>query len=305
VGTQNIRTATRAFWRSILILLASVTLAGGLLSAGAAQPSYAARQPLRQLDWLTVLKNDPAVTFDPDAFHMPGSNAPYVSVPARQGPEGTLGGYALIDDVIFADLDGDGAEEAIVLIDSGGTGGLLGFLLYREADPAPKLVLARSGYKIGVTIEGNRVGISEPNYVGFEPNCCPSAVTRTSTTLQGDQLVPVTTEVEPNDVQDVTVWAFYQAVTERRYEDAYDFYSPAFQSSNPFAQWKAGYANTQSIEVETSAGRTPSEVQIMLTSTDTRPGGGTVTRTFKGTWTLIWSGERQRWLLDKASIQAA
>jgi hypothetical protein len=227
-----------------------------------------------------------------------------VSVASRQGPEGTLGGYALVDDVIFADLDGDGAEEAIVLIDSGGTGGLLGFLLYREADPAPKLVLARSGYKLGVTIEGNRAVISEPNYVGFEPNCCPSSITRTSTTLQGDQLVPVTTEVEPNDVQEPTVWAFYQAIAERRYEDAYDFYSPAFQAANPFAQWKAGYASTQRIEVETSAGRTPSEVQILLTTTDTRPGGETVTRKFKGTWTLIWSGERQRWLLDKASIQA-
>ena len=303
--THIIRTDTRAVWRSILMLLAAVTLAGSLLDTGRAQQASAERQPLRQLDWLAVLKNDPTVTFDPDAFQVPGKNAPYVSVASRQGPDGTLGGYALVDDVIFADLDGDGAEEAIVLIDSGGTGGLLGFLLYREADPAPKLVLARSGYKIGVTIEGNRAVISEPNYVGFEPNCCPSSITRTSTTLQGDQLVPVTTEVEPNDVQEPTVWAFYQAITERRYEDAYDFYSPAFQAANPFAQWKAGYANTQSIEVETSAGRRPSEVQILLTATDTRPGGGTVTRTFKGTWTLIWSGERQRWLLDKASIQAA
>ena len=303
--TLIIRTDTRAVWRGILMLLAAVTLAGGLLGTGGTHPVSAARQPLRQLDWLAVLKNDPAVTFDPDAFQVPGKNAPYVGVASRQGPDGTLGGYALVDDVIFADLDGDGAEEAIVLIDSGGTAGLLGFLLYREADPAPRLVLARSGYKLGVTIEGNRAVISEPNYVGFEPNCCPSSITRTSTMLQGDQLVPVTTEVEPNDVQEPTVWAFYQAITERRYEDAYDFYSPAFQEANPFAQWKAGYANTQRIEVETSAGRTPSEVQILLTATDTRPGGGTVTRQFKGTWTLIWSGERQRWLLDKASIQAA
>ena len=156
-----------------------------------------------------------------------------MGVASRQGPDGTLGGYALVDDVIFADLDGDGAEEAIVLIDSGGTAGLLGFLLYREADPAPRLVLAGQATSWASPSKVNRAVISEPNYVGFEPNCCPSSITRTSTMLQGDQLVPVTTEVEPNDVQEPTVWAFYQAITERRYEDAYELLQPGLPGGQP------------------------------------------------------------------------
>ena len=44
---------------------------------------------------------------------------------------------------------------------------------------------------------------------------------------------------------------------------------------------------------------------IKLTATDSRPGGGTITQRFKGAWTLIWSAEKKRWLLDKASIQPA
>jgi len=288
--------------RGFVVLLAFATTVSSLVGTGSVQ---AASVPIRQVDWITVLKNDEAVTIDPTAYQLPGSYKPFVNVAAPGSPDGTLGGYALIDDVIYGDLDGMGGEEAIVMIDSGGTGGLLGFLVYRQADPYPALALVYTGYKIGVRVESNTVVIHEPNYVGFEANCCPSSTTRTVNVLDGDRLVTLTTETEPNDVQEPTVWSFYQAISEKRYDDAYGFYSPGFQAANPFAQWKAGYANTQSLDVETSAGRTPSEVLVQLTATDSRPGGGTVTRRYKGSWTLIWSGEQKRWLLDKASIQPA
>ena len=120
-----------------------------------------------------------------------------------------------------------------MLVDSGGTGGLLGFLLYREAGPAPRLVLAWTGYKLGVAVEGNKLVIHEPNYVGFEANCCPSSTTRTLNALEGDRLVTLATETEPNDVQEPTVWSFYMALGEQRYEDAYEFHSPAYQAEQP------------------------------------------------------------------------
>jgi hypothetical protein len=305
VGRGIIRTAGLAAGRGILVLLAVATIAGSVLSIGGSRGVTAADVPLRQVDWLAVLSGDPAVTIDPNPYPLPGGRWPYVNVAAPSSPDGTLGGYALIDAVVYGDLDGDGAEEAIVMIDSGGTGGLLGFLLYREADPAPKMMLVYTGYKLGVAIEGDKVVIHQPNYVGFEPNCCPSSISRTLNVLAGDRLVTLATEVEPNDVQEPTVWAFYQTLSDRRFEDAYDFYSPAFQAANPFSQWRAGFANTLSIEVETAVGRTPSEVLVRLTATDSRPGGGIVTRRFRGAWTLIWSAERKRWLLDKASIQPA
>jgi hypothetical protein len=289
--------------RSILVALAFATIFSSAVSGGG--PVSAASVPIRQVDWITVLKNDAAVTIDSTAYQLPGRYKPFVNVAAPGAPDGTLGGYALIDDVLYGDLDGNGAEEAIVMVDSGGTGGLLGFLAYRQGDPYPTLALVYAGYKISVGIEGNKVVIHEPNYVGFEANCCPSSMTRTVNALDGDHLVTLATETEPNDVQEPTVWSYYQAVAEKRYEDAYGFHSPKYQAANPFSQWKAGFANTQSVEVETSPGRTPSEVLIQLTAVDSRPGGGTVTQRFKGSWTLIWSGEQKRWLLDKASIQPA
>ena len=305
VERTNIRWPGRASGRAVLVLLAVVVAASAVLSFGGSRPASAAGVPLRQADWLTVLENDPAVTIDPTAYSLPGAYRPFVEVAAPRAPGGTLSGYALVDDVIYADLDGDGAEEAIVLVDSGGTGGLLGFLLYREADPAPRLALVRSGYKLDITIDGDKVAIDEPNYVGFEANCCPSSTTRTLNVLEGDRLVTLATETEPNDVQEPTVWAYYMTLADRRYEDAYQFLSPAYQAANPFGPWKAGFAETERVEVETSAGRTPSEVAIQVTATDRRPGGGTITQRFRGTWILIWSAEKKRWLLDTASIQPA
>jgi hypothetical protein len=305
VGSGTIRTASIAAGRSVLVVMVVATIASSVLSVVGSSQVSAAGVPLRQVDWLAVLQNDPAVTIDPDAYTLPGGSGPFVSVTAPGTPDDTLGGYALLDDVVYGDLDGNGAEEAIVMIDSGGTGGLLGFLLYREAEPAPKMVLARSGYKLSVAIEATTVVIHEPNYVGFEANCCPSSISRTLNALEGDRLVTLATETEPNDVQEPTVWSSYQALSERRYEDAYGFYSPAFQAANPYNQWRAGYATTQSIAVETSAGATPNEVLIQLTATDTQPGGGTVTRRFTGAWTLVWSAEHKRWLLDSATIQPA
>jgi hypothetical protein len=274
----------------------------GLMPIGAAG---AATVPVRQVDWLAVNKSNPAITIDPDAYKLPGGDWPMIAVAAQSGPDGTLSGYALVDDVVYGDLDGNGNEEAVIPVDSGGTGGMLGFLLYREGDPSPKLVGVATGYKMGVAMEGSRLAITEPYYVGFEANCCPSAIVKTLNVLKGDDLVIVTTETSPNDVQEPTVWSFYAALSEKRFEDAYAFFSPSFKASNPFDRWKAGYANTQSIEVETSEGATPNEVRIALTSVDAKAGGGTVTQRFTGTWTLVWSAEQKRWLLDKASIQPA
>lgn len=266
----------------------------------------AAGTPLRQVDWNAILANDPAITIDPTAFRLPGQVEPYISVatPGQQGLGGeSLEGYAMTDGVDYGDLDGDGAEEALIHVFSGGTAGNLGFLIFREGTPAPKLALVQTGYKIGAVIQGSRLVIHEPSYVGFEANCCPSSTTRTVASFTGDRLISIATEVEPNDVQEPTVWAYYQALAERRFGDAYGFHSQAYKASNPFDRWQAGFANTQSIEVETRPGEVPSEVTIDLRSTDRQAGGGTVTHRFRGSWTLVWSGEQKRWLLDRARIE--
>ena len=46
------------------------------------------------------------------------------------------------------------------------------------------------------------------------------------------------------------------------------------------------------------------EVLVTLTATDRTPSGGTVSRRFGGSWSLVWSPTARRWLLDRAAISA-
>ncbi|MCC6174535.1 MAG: hypothetical protein IT305_04450 [Chloroflexi bacterium] len=287
-----------------MTLTAVVAFIASVLASVAA-PSSAATS-LRSVDWNDVLVHDPHITIVPDAYAPPGDFGAYISVAWGADAE-ALSGYALTDpsDLQYGDLDGDGIEEAVLIVHSSGTAGALGFLLYRQADPRPELVLIRTGYKIGAEIENGRLVIYAPHYVGFEPNCCPSASERMVTALVGDDLVVLEDTVEPNDVQRLTVEAFYRALSDGRYDEAYAFYSPALQAKNPFERWKAGYATTQAIDVTTTPGAIPTEVKVVLAATDSTPGGGTVTNRFRGTWTLVWSVPDRRWLLDRAQIEPA
>ena len=73
-----------------------------------------------------------------------------------------------------------------------------------------------------------------PDYVGFKPQWLAERAKRTIDALNGDALVTLTTEVRPYDNQEPTVQAFYEALSDKHYEDAYAFLSPAFKANNPF-----------------------------------------------------------------------
>ena len=89
-----------------------------------------------------------------------------------------------------------------------------------DSTPAPKRVLIYTGYKVGVQVDGGHLIVSEPNYIGFEANCCPSSLTRTTNALDGDHLVALATETQPLDVQEPTVSAFYQGELIEEFEMA-------------------------------------------------------------------------------------
>src|SRR4051794_4027829 len=158
--------------RSLFLALALTVVL--TVTSGLHGTARAAGTPLRQVDWRAVLANDPTITIDPDAFQLPRDIGPYIILAGSPAPgqdEG-LSGYADLDDIHYGDLDGDGAEEAAIPVESGGTGGSFGFLLYHEGTPDPQRVLVFTGYKVGVKIQDNHLVITQPNYVGFEPNCC-------------------------------------------------------------------------------------------------------------------------------------
>ncbi len=301
----------RPAWRTtalVRVLAVLLLLLGSAGAAAAHSPgattalAMAAATPLRQVDWEPVLASEPGVTYADEPL-FPGS--PLRTHVSLQVGDDEVSGYPLFDEIDYGDIDGDDAEEAVIPLFSGGTAGIIGLLLYREAPDRPRLVLARRGYKLGTNIEDGRLVIYEPSYVGFEPNCCPSATTVATYRLVGDHLEQQTFEVEPNAAQEVTVHGFYDALSRGDFAAAYDFYSPALKAANPFEEWRAVYGDTVTLEVATRPGPTPNQVEIDLTATDPAPDGETVERRFAGTWTLVWSPTERRWLLDEAQIAPA
>jgi hypothetical protein len=288
--------STRKLAPVVTVLLA-VMLA---LVAGPDRPARAAGTPLREVDWPSVFANDPTMTVVPPRRATDNTPGLHVVVPLPDGHD--LDGYVLRDTIVYGDLDGDGADEAAIYVFGGASFHSWGFLLYHEDTPAPKRILVQTGDRVSANIEDGHLIVSEDHFVGFEDACCGSATTHTTTSLNGDVLVPLSISVEPHDVHRPTVEAFYRALSEGAYQDAYDFLSPAFQADNPFEQWRAGVANTQDFTVKTSQGATPIDVQIDLTTTDKAP-GDSEKHQFRGSWRLMFSVQQLRWLLDRATIE--
>ena len=160
---------------------------------------------MRAVDWFKVVTTDPNLKYDPTVQPPPGlTRAPWVQLKSNND----IQGHALIerDQILFVDISGDGQEEAVISIFSGGTAGNLGLLVYTVANNAPILADSLPGYKIGGVADGNRLKVTEPIYQGWEPNCCPSGFFETRYRLQANKLVQVSrSEVPIPEARKMTV----------------------------------------------------------------------------------------------------
>jgi hypothetical protein len=280
--------------------------------------------PLRRVDWITVLGNDPYIGSASGCFPPPGAEGfPCVTIllshpQTMSGPGGPtsadqITGYADVSsgDVIYGDIDGDGADEAAILIQSGGTAGAVGLLVYHQASPAPQIVDVIPGYKLGASIASGALVVAEPFYFGFEANCCPTGLVQTSFTEVGDNLqvaagpsfLTAGQDSHPVTPAELTVLGYYHAIDAGSYKDAYALTSPAYQAANPYDAWQAGFATTKGVAAQTQPGtNNPNSVLVNLTVQEQTDAGAT-TRNFAGTWTLIPSDSAPLGLLlDHADI---
>lgn len=254
------------------------------LTAGCTTPNTA----IRSTDWESVINSDPALT------HEVIDGRPYVTV---IGSPSGVSGHPLTSIVVYGDFDDNCVEEAAIPLDSGGTAGAIGYLVYHAGSPQPHLIASGDGYKLALSVSANRLVVTTAVYAGWEPNCCPSGFSHATYRLVGDTLTLVnrTTEGIPG-MQVATVEQFYAYLNSRNFAGAYALLSPTFQSANPFSAWQAGYANTVSVTVVVSADPgVANRVQVTINAVESTAGGGTVNRTYVGHWDLIWSGTG--WLL--------
>ncbi|MBX3010106.1 MAG: LysM peptidoglycan-binding domain-containing protein [Caldilineaceae bacterium] len=250
---------------------------------------------IRSTDWESVITSDPALT------HELIDGRLYVTV---IGASSEVSGHPLTSVVVYGDFDDDCVEEAALPLDSGGTAGSIGYLVYRASAPTPHLIASGNGYKLSLRGAAQRLVVTMALYAGWEPNCCPSGFTHTTYRLVGDVLTLVTRTTEGIPGMAVaTVEQFYTDLNNRDFANAYALLSPTFHSAHPFAAWQAGYANTVSFSVTVTADPSiANRVQVTIHAVESTA-SGTVSRTYVGSWDLVWS--EAGWLLNSGTFRRA
>jgi len=112
------------------------------------------------------------------------------------------GGQFVQSSVIYADLTGDSADEAIVPISSGGTLGDVAFVVFTMRGDTVTVLLneyPNDGRGLAVAVDGGKLVETQPLPGPDDPECCPSFLRKTTYAWNGTALTveSATTEVNP------------------------------------------------------------------------------------------------------------
>jgi hypothetical protein len=119
------------------------------------------------------------------------SGVDFSQVPAVEDLLQNSGGRLLPQEIIFADLTGDGVDEAVVPISSGGTGGDVAYAVfgYQGGELKNLLVVKPEAGRVTVSVEGGVLVETQPVYAPEDPLCCPSQLQHTYYRWDGSELI--------------------------------------------------------------------------------------------------------------------
>jgi hypothetical protein len=178
------------FVRARVLLVALATLVGVVLVACGKEE---AEEPTPVA---TATMEEPTTTPEPsaDIRDVDLSAVPEVR---RRLEEGS--GRLVEQDIQYVDLTGDGQEEAIVPLSSGGTAGNIALWVYGYVDDRLEVLLSRpQSYKIVGRVEDGTLVLVDPVYGPDDPNCCPSQLRNTYYEWDGSELALVREETVDN-----------------------------------------------------------------------------------------------------------
>ena len=281
----------------------AVTTTRSAATTGAA--TTVKRADIKTTDWLATLRATSGFSIDTVS---PSTSAkqPYVNITYAPA----LAGYAILDSVVYGDISGDGFDEAIITVYSGGTAGNTGLLVY-QLDASNKVSLVGPndfytsfGYKAYGQLDKGDLVVGNVVSAGWEPNCCQSGYVERRFRIVGGRITQQGQAVEAGYLaaRSNTIEQFYRMINAKKFDAAYQFTTTAFQAREPFDKWKAGYATTKSVEAQATPSEQPGPVKFKLTAVDSTASGD-LTRTFTGVWTLVYSTTKHQWLLDTAEVQ--
>ena len=263
------------------------------------------RADIKTTDWLSTLRNTSGFSVD-TVSPSTSVKQPYINITFAPA----LAGYAILDSVVYGDISGDGFDEAIIAVYSGGTAGNTGLLVF-QLDATNKLSLVGPndfytsfGYKAYSRVDKGDLVVGNVVSAGWEPNCCQSGYVERRFRIVSGRLTQQGQAVEAGYLaaRSNTIEQFYSMINAKKFDAAYQFTTPAFQAREPFDKWKAGYATTKSVEAQATSTEQAGPVKFKLTAVDSTASGDQ-TRTFTGVWTLVYSTAKHQWLLDTAEVQ--
>jgi hypothetical protein len=150
-----------------LVVLLSVLVATPAVAA----PAFAASPDIRALKLKQTVLADRKVS---------GRVKAYVRADPSFG-----GGIA---NPVYADLTGDGAEDVLVPIASGGSAGVIAFYVYSYHTGALQNLLVRNEvYRVGLRVKRGDLVVTYPLYGNRDPNCCPSRLDRRTLHFNGQR----------------------------------------------------------------------------------------------------------------------
>lgn len=126
----------------------------------------------------------------------PGSDIRQVDLGALVGDQ--RGGWMNVENTLYLDINGDGAEEALVLVRRDGQNRPFDWYLYGLRDNQVTSLFERTRVAQGeLSVQGTTLVESEGIYRTGDPECCPSSLKRTFYFWKGSGLVVSGIEAPP------------------------------------------------------------------------------------------------------------
>jgi hypothetical protein len=123
------------------------------------------------------------------------------NTPAVQDLLADTGGEYLQENVIYDDVTGDGIDDAVVPISSGGTLGNVAFVVLTPVEGGTYELLSEAPEQSGgiaLEVVDGVLTMIEPVYGTDDPECCPSLLKRTTYAWDGNALLPGGVETVAN-----------------------------------------------------------------------------------------------------------
>jgi hypothetical protein len=119
------------------------------------------------------------------------SGVDFSQVPAVETLLEDSGGRLVPEEIVFADLTGDGVDEAVVPISSGGSGGDIAYSVFSErgGNLEELLQVKPEAGRVTAAVEDGVLVETQPVYAPEDPLCCPSQLRRTYYRWDGEELV--------------------------------------------------------------------------------------------------------------------